>query len=259
MKDTRLVALSGVHNFRDYGDYPTSSGGRLRRGQLFRSGQHAKATDDDLGAIGAIPFATIIDLRGGSERDTYPCRRAAGFAAEVFFDERESASLPPHMQGDLAGLSEEAMLERMELTYRGLPFRPALFSMMGRYFDALAQSDGASLIHCFAGKDRTGVSVALFHTLVGVHHDDMMHDYLLTNVAADREKHMVEIGEFMRSRYGVMSQDALRVMTGVYPQWLDAAFAAINERYGSVDKFFAEGLGVDAAKRAAIEANVLAG
>lgn len=259
MIHSRIIALNGVHNFRDYGGYATVDGGKLRSGLLFRSGQHARATDDDLDTIGSIPFATVIDLRGGSERESYPCRRAAGFAAEVFFDPRESASLPPHLQGDLASLNEPQMQERMIITYRDLPFRPSIFSMLGTYFDALSRSEGASLIHCFAGKDRTGVAVALFHTLMGVHPDDVMRDYLLTNEASDRAKHMQEIGEFMQECWGKMSEPALYVLSGVYPEWLDAAFDSIKERYGSLDAFFREGLKVDPAKREAIAARVLEG
>ncbi|MFA7595798.1 MAG: tyrosine-protein phosphatase [Novosphingobium sp.] len=259
MIHSRIIALNGIHNFRDYGGYATADGGKLRSGLLFRSGQHARATDDDLGTIGSIPFSTVIDLRGGSERETYPCRRAAGFAAEVFFDPRESASLPPHLQGDLASLDEPQMQERMIVTYRGLPFRPSIFSMLETYFDALSRSEGASLIHCFAGKDRTGVAVALFHTLMGVHPDDVMRDYLLTNEASDRARHMREIGEFMQERWGEMSESALYVLSGVYPEWLDAAFDSIKERYGSLDAFFREGLKVDSAKREAIAARVLEG
>ena len=77
MIHSRIIALNGVHNFRDYGGYTTADGGKLRNGLLFRSGQHARATDDDLGTIGSIPFATVIDLRGGSERDSHAGGRRA--------------------------------------------------------------------------------------------------------------------------------------------------------------------------------------
>lgn len=252
MEHGRITPLQGVHNFRDYGGYATADGGRLRKGLLYRSGQHTKATDGDLGTIGSIPFAAIIDLRGGLERQNYPCRRPDRFSAEVFFDERDSTGLPPHLEGDLATLDESAMRERMRENYRELPYRPSIAAMLRTYFDVLGKVDGPSLIHCFAGKDRTGISVALFHTLAGVHQDDIMHDYMLTNEASDRVKHMAEIGAFMQERWGKMSDAGLYVMSGVYPEWLEAAFETILERHGSFEAFFAERVGVDAAKREAI-------
>lgn len=252
MIDERIIDLQGVHNFRDYGGYAVPGGGRLRRGMFFRSGQHARATEQDLAAIDSLGIGTIFDLRGTSERRDYPCRRGDAFCASVLFEEGETASLPPHLRTNLSGLSEPEMIERTKETYRGLPFRPALSAMLRRYFASLAEADGANLIHCFAGKDRTGISVSLFHTLMGVHHDDMLEDYLLTNVAHDRDRHMAEIGEFMSKRVGPMSEAALRVMTGVYPEWLDAAYAEITSKYGSLENYFEQGLGVDAAKREAI-------
>src|SRR3546814_16314266 len=65
----RVLPLSGVHNFRDYGGYGVEGGGRLRDGSLWRSAQHAEADDDDLAAIDALGIETIIDLRGDDERD----------------------------------------------------------------------------------------------------------------------------------------------------------------------------------------------
>src|SRR3546814_6218361 len=64
----RVLPLSGVHNFRDYGGYGVEGGGRLRDGSLWRSAQHAEADDDDLAAIDALGIETIIDLRGDDER-----------------------------------------------------------------------------------------------------------------------------------------------------------------------------------------------
>src|SRR3546814_11000565 len=69
----RVLPLSGVHNFRDYGGYGVEGGGRLRDGSLWRSAQHAEADDDDLAAIDALGIETIIDLRGDDEREAPPC------------------------------------------------------------------------------------------------------------------------------------------------------------------------------------------
>lgn len=87
----RIIALQGIYNFRDYGAYATADGGRLRAGLLFRSGQHFHATFDDLLTVSALSLRTVIDLRGNSERTSWPCRRPDGFDAQVLFFNGETA------------------------------------------------------------------------------------------------------------------------------------------------------------------------
>jgi len=92
MTETRVLTLQGVHNFRDYGGY-AAAGGRVKRGLLWRSGQHVDASAADLAAIDALGLAHVIDLRGNAERTNAPCARAPGFCAEVHFYDGETAYL----------------------------------------------------------------------------------------------------------------------------------------------------------------------
>lgn len=248
----RVVLLKAVHNFRDYGGYPIAGGKRLRKGVLFRSAQHADATPEDLRRIGELSLTTVIDLRGNHEREMHPCPRPEGFIAEVLFHDGETAEMPPHLQAKLAGLDSTGMRSATAEIYRRLPMRESLLGMFRRYFDALSTRDGASLVHCLAGKDRTGIAVALFHHSVGVHHDDMMEDYLLTNTAGDPEARIAAAAPSVRERYGQMSEEALRVIMGVSAEYLDNAFAAIAEKYGSLDTFLEVELGVDDTRRAVL-------
>src|SRR3546814_11379851 len=73
-------------------------------------------------------------------------------------------------------------------TYAGMPYRPALVATLRLYLAALVEYDAPSLVHCVAGKDRTGFAVAIVHRLLGVHEDDLMHDYLLTNTSGKLEE-----------------------------------------------------------------------
>src|SRR5690606_42112561 len=59
---------------------------------------------------------------------------------------------------------------------KSMPFRPNLVAVLRLYFGALATGGGASLIHCLAGKDRTGFAVGLLHKLLGTHDDDIRAD-----------------------------------------------------------------------------------
>ena len=94
----RVLPLSHIHNFRDYGGYAIDGGGRLRSGMLWRSAHHVEATPDDLAAVEALRIETIIDLRGDDERADHPCRRSENFSARVLFSEGMTAGLAPHLQ-----------------------------------------------------------------------------------------------------------------------------------------------------------------
>lgn len=249
----RVVNLSQVHNFRDYGGYPLAGGGRLKRHWLFRSAQHSHATADDLAAIDRLGITAVIDLRGGTERDIYPNRHSDGFAAETLFESADTAGMAPHIAVAREVGGPEQARAAMAQGYREMPFRPALSRILTRYFELLERVDGPSLIHCMAGKDRTGIAVALFHDMVGVHRDDLLSDYLLTNTAGRPADRVAAGAETMRTGFGmVMEDDVVREIMMVHPSYIEAAFAAMEERHGSIAAYLRDWLGVTDARREAI-------
>ncbi len=248
MSRDRILPLEAVHNFRDYGGYRVPDGW-VRRGRLFRSGHHADAGESDLAAIGALGLAYVIDLRGNGERESYPSRPLPEFIGDVIFYDGETAGLAPHAEAADGTLSEGDAHRAMVRLYSRLPRRAALLWTIRRYFAALAEGNGASLVHCHAGKDRTGMAVALLHHALGVHPDDIMEDYLLTNSVGDVEARIAQGAVAIRQRYGAASDEAVRALMGVRADYLDAAWRALEESHGSVDAFLAMELGVDKALR----------
>lgn len=239
----RLLPFSGIHNFRDYGGYATVDGGRLRQGMLFRSGQHVDATPDDLMGVAGLSLRTVIDLRGNRERAVWPCARHEGFDAQVYFFDGETSG--DHGEEDPIVSVADADAAMVAL-YAYMPFRPSLQAVLKDYLAALTSRDGASLVHCFAGKDRTGLAVALVHTLLGVHADDVMADYLLTNSAGNTEARVEAGAVSIRRIHGSgISDGAIRTLMGVSPAYLNAAFDALRSQYGSVSGYAREVLAVD--------------
>ncbi len=256
----RVLPLEGIHNFRDYGGYAARDGARLKTGLLWRSGQHVDATPDDLEKVAAIRLATVIDLRGDTERADYPCARPLGFAAQVLFAEGETADggHAPHVAAAREVVTAQDAYEAMLRFYPSMPFRPNLVSIYRLYFEALAEREGASLLHCLAGKDRTGVAAAVLHTLMGVHPDDIMADYVLTNVTGNIDRRIAAGAKKVRSSFGpAMQEEAVRTLMSVHPAYLDAAFASINDAHGSVPGYARDVLGVDDVRLAKIEARLL--
>lgn len=257
----RVIPLHGIHNLRDYGGYRGKDGAMVRRGLLWRSSQHVDATAEDLTAIDALGLATVIDLRGDSEREAYPCMRSPAFAARVLFAPGETAGsghAAPHVEAARAVTTATDAHRAMVTLYESMPFRPNLIAVFRLYFDALATVDGPSLLHCLAGKDRTGLAAGLLHHLLGVGEDDIMADYMLTNVAGNIERRIAAGAATVRANFGhAMEDGAVRTLMSVHPEFLETGLTAIRREHGSVDAYLRDVMGVDAEARAAIEGRFL--
>lgn len=259
MVDSRVLKLDGVHNFRDYGGYDTADGAAVKRGLLWRSAQHGDASDADLDAIHALGVTTVIDLRGPSERTAKPCRRHEDFAAEVLAHPDETAGLALHTEAaDGVVTADEARAAMIRL-YDGIAFRPNLVPMLRAYFDVLERASGPSLVHCVAGKDRTGWAVAMAQHALGIPRDAIMEDYLLTNTAGNIEARIAAGATQIREKHGGISDDTIRALMGVDADYLNAAFRAAEERHGDLDRYLEEVLSVDAPRREALRAHYLEG
>lgn len=256
----RVRSFDGIHNFRDYGGYAAADG-PVKREMLWRSGQHGGATPADLAGVAQLGITTVIDLRGDRERLTMPCLRHDDFDGLVLFAPGETAGseLAPHEEAGRGITTAEEAKAAMTQLYVNMPYRDVLVRSLTLYFEALATRDGASLLHCLAGKDRTGLAVALLHRLLGVHEDDVMADYLLTNSAGDQERRIAAAGESIRARYGAqMTDEAIVTLMGVDADYLHTATRAIEERHGSTERYAEKVLGVDAARRAALRDRLIA-
>jgi protein tyrosine/serine phosphatase len=142
--------------------------------------------------------------------------------------------------------------------YDVAPFQPRHVDLYSRYFRALGETEGAVLVHCAAGKDRTGILCALTHHVAGVCDDDIVADYLLTNDPERVAARTPRIRDYLRTALGRAATDeALAVIMQVEPQYLARAFAAMRARHGSVDGYLDEALGLDPALRARIRARLL--
>ena len=246
-----FVPTEGIHNLRDYGGWAIPGGGRVTSGLLWRSGQHRDATEADLEVFSQLGVRTIIDFRGASEREKFPCRRHADFEAEILAHPGETSSSPPH-EGGGGGVTMTAQhaYDRMIAVYTRMPVNPAMISMFRRYFEALDTREGASLIHCFAGKDRTGVGASLLLHVLGVHRDDTVAEFLRTNDAPT--KHILENQSLPRMRevYDGIEEGAIENLMNVRPEYIAPYFNEVDRDHGSLDTYLEQILGVDEDRKA---------
>lgn len=253
--------FEGVHNFRDFGGYAAGAR-RVRRGLLFRSANHAQASDADLEALAALRLATIVDLRRPHERKRDPSRRWRDFATAVIDNDHGD---PPPGEDDPYHL----MLRRPDLSvavihdwnlryYREAPFEPRHIDLFTRYFAALSAGTGPVLIHCAIGRDRTGILAALTQHILGVHPDDIVHEYLLTNANPRLAERTPDLIKFVTAHFGrTPDAEIIHALTHIQAELLATAFAHIAAAYGSLDAYVEKALRIDARSRDAINAFAL--
>ena len=213
-------------NFRDLADHVPAQYG-LRRHTLFRS-DHLGALDaGDARQIQALNIRRVLDFRGVDERTSAAC-----LLPEV---QVHSLSIEPtivqKLQDLLAtgeALAEGDVVALMQDTYRG--FVRASTHRFAEFFGLLLESSEPTVFHCTAGKDRTGFAAALVLRSLGVPQDVVMVDYLHTN---DRLR--PPPGDFF-------PPTVARVLYRVQPEFLQAAFEAIEQDYGDVEAYLREGL-----------------
>lgn len=261
-----FLKTEGIHNFRDYGGYPVAGGGRVKTGLLFRSGQHFDASESDLAAIAALDIRTIIDLRGASERASFPCRRHEDFGAHIIAHEGETTSSPPHEAAggagggaaSGAGLSAERARQRMVTVFTRMPENPAMIAMFSRFMAALDERDGGSLVHCFAGKDRTGIAATLLLHALGVHRDDLVEEFLLTNRAPSLEVLKAQSLPRIEAIYGRLDDETMRNLLEVRPEYVETYITTVEAAHGTLDRYLADVIGVDDARRERLRARLVA-
>ncbi|MBB3032618.1 tyrosine-protein phosphatase [Alteriqipengyuania lutimaris] len=245
-----FYATEGIHNFRDYGGYPTQGGGRVQTGVLFRSGQHFEASEADLRTFADLGIRTVIDLRGNAERERHPCRRPDMWDGEVVFYDGETSSRPPHEPDEPIKLTAESAHGRMLKVYSRMPHNAAMQTIFGQYLNALAQRDGASLVHCFAGKDRTGIAAALLHHILGVSRADMLTEFLHTNDAPTYDILERQSLPGIEARLGgPLDRAAVKELMEVREAYFHRFVEVVDEGWGSLDSFLGQAIGVDDALR----------
>ncbi len=259
----RILDIPGVRNFRDMGGHKNKTGRSLGAGRLFRSGHFAEVDEVSARQIAEHNISTVVDFRSGPEKErmkvtwhtpwqpTYIESPIGGNAAAWIQDlfERMSNSAFPAKE----------LREQFILAFQTIPIANA--DGLKVLFDALVdgQNDGAAVFHCTAGKDRTGIAGALIMSALDMPEDVIFEDFLMTNKAVDLETYAVEVAAKVSERVERdVSPEAVYPLIGVEPDFLKAAFTVMGEKYGSVDGYLTNAMGLSAERRAALQSRLLA-
>ncbi len=175
---TEAYEFEGVHNFRAVAPYPLKGGGRIRENAIFRSGALERMTASDEAWLRAAGVRTILDLRHRDEVSFAGPPHAlaeAVFACSIFPGERAQEDLIAELNG-LYGPGPSARRYMHYLNVGGSQFATA--------FELFAQEERLPiLVHCSAGKDRTGVLLGLVMDVLGADPADIATEYGLSDAS----------------------------------------------------------------------------
>ena len=231
MNPVSPALLQGASNFRDVGGYRNADGRRVRRGQVFRSDHLAGLTDADVARLQALGVRHSLDFRGEAE-----CRATPYAIAGV---ERVALTIEPTVIARMQALvaqgivpTTEETVDLMRETYRDFVNRNA--DTYGRFLKHLLAQPTPQVFHCTAGKDRTGFAAALLLSALGVDKATIEHDYLLTNQLYRRDARLEGQGH----------PHVMKVLWQVQPEFLHAAFEAVDTQHGGMSDYLHGAIGL---------------
>jgi protein-tyrosine phosphatase len=240
----RHLNLAGASNFRDLGGYVGQDGRIVRWRKLFRSNHLGHLTPADVAVLRQLGVKSAFDFRGKDERVEALCGANHIETHSLPVEPTVVASLRAIHESGRMSTADDA-LEVMRDSYRGYvehntPRFRALFAH-------LLEDRAPLVIHCTAGKDRTGFACALILHTLGVSDEVISEDYLLTNRFYRRDP----------NSGSDLPDDVKQVLGSVQTSFLGAAFEAINADYGDLETYLQKGLGIGAVERAALTARYL--
>lgn len=218
----RHLPFEGCFNFRDIGGYPATDGRTVRWGRYFRAGRQDRMTEQDLKLLQGLGIRTQVDLRRPDEvRD-----QGRGPLEAMGASYHNIAVIPEGGSDHLSRLvGDTGISGRRYLGY--LEFGPEAWL---RLFDLFAAADSQPiLLHCTAGKDRTGVSTAFLLSVLGVDRAFIEADYALTNRDVARQVDFIERTTGFPEG---MTRETLTHAAGIPEQAIGDFLDGLEERWG---------------------------
>ena len=240
----RRSLLDHAPNFRDLGGIVASDGRVLRTGMVFRSGVMDLLDDGDLSRLRAIGVRTVVDLRSSDEVVQRPNRLPEAVVTHHVPVHDVSAAPRSIIERIAAGDSQG--LGAPMLINGNAAFATTHRAVFGEVLDIVTDPDHwPVVVHCTAGKDRTGFTIAALLWALDVDQNAVIGDYLESNTALDA-RHAMILND-MEARG--LDPRMLREMLTCAPEYLDAGYDAAVAEYGSIDAWLTDGLGIDAVTR----------
>lgn len=232
-------------NFRDLAGIPVADGRRVKAARLLRGGEMSGLSNEDKQILlNEYKLATVVDLRGKDEIKKTPDELPEGVAyinLDIMKEEANQSSSLENMERFTAA---EKMDNYLQNCYRLMVEDKEARQEFRYLVDALLkQQEGALLFHCYAGKDRTGMSAAIILTLLGAIRESINEDYLRTNEMR-KEENQRTLALFKEQGATQSQLEAIEMGLLVKPSFIQTAYDVADKVYGSFSNYVYEGIGV---------------
>jgi protein-tyrosine phosphatase len=254
----RWIDVPGLKNVRQLGGLIGFEGKTVKKDLLIRTQNLSRIEDSGISFLQQYNVKLLADLRMSFERERDPDHMIPGaeYVTYPIFDEDKlgdvMSGLRSKSPGDgrdlLAGAirlaQDKDMQDYMEIMYTSTVASPYSQKMYSAFLkDILKKEGGCILWHCTAGKDRAGLAAVFILSILGVSRQDILDDYMLTNVAySDMTGALLmkadELGADQRVK------DTLMAMSGVCEKYMIEALDLIDEEYGGMDKYISDRLSI---------------
>jgi protein-tyrosine phosphatase len=241
----RRVRFDRLANFRDLGGYRNSAGQQVKWGLLYRSDSLKAASTRDLRALQRLPLVEIIDLRSEMEQHMAPDRLpdipAMRFLALPIMDANSRLTVEARERIVARRYDDVHPDELLNEAYAA--FVRQFTPQYQVFFRELLAAQGRPILwHCTAGKDRTGFAAALLLRILQVPMPTILQDYMLTQIYWQRS--LWKTALYLTLIRGRRAVRLVRELSGAKEEYLQTAFATIDQDYGSFDAYVHSGLGL---------------
>ena len=240
MTPVPTALLQGASNFRDVGGYRNADGRCVRRGQVFRSDHLAGLTPEDLARLASLGIGHSLDFRGAAEYSATPYAIPGVQRLALTIEPTVIARMQALVAQGIVPTTEETVALMCE-TYRDFVNHNA--GTFGCFLKHLLEQPTPQVFHCTAGKDRTGFAAALLLSALGVDRATIEHDYLLTNQLYKRDNRLEGSGH----------PHVMKVLWQVQPEFLHAAFEAVDQQHGGIQDYLHGAIGLSPQELVALQ------
>ncbi|MGP4040095.1 tyrosine-protein phosphatase [Gracilibacillus sp. D59] len=233
--------MEGSINLRDFGGYPSLDGRKVKKGVLFRSGELSKLSESGKEGFRQLGIRQIVDFRSSIEREQNPdpeFDRIKNIALPLITEEEQL--LDPRQRWEL--MKQQFDQNKPEQLLIGMNRKMAHETLYLQQLIEIAcdTENSPLLIHCAAGKDRTGVGSAVILLALGVPKDIIIEDYLKTNLYLEQLQQL-ENTQPLTEEY----KDSIKELMSAKQVYLESFLDEIERTYLTVDLFLEKGLGLN--------------
>lgn len=228
-----------LNNFRDIAWSLASRGIAFEGSKLYRSGQHVGLSTAQRERLLAHQFTVVLDLRYLDEQQRDPSPWPADWASRLVSSGAHGTADAPHVAiAAAAPQGVDAVHRAYREFYAALPFDRTYRALFTAALLRLSETEGPILVHCSAGKDRTGIFIALFLALLGIPRDAIFDDFRQSSAA----RSLLDSRNLLCARLaseGVADAQAVAgALVGVKNDYLEATFEAVERQCGDIEGYF---------------------